>query len=230
MTPVSLSPRSADQPASPAASSQVRSLSNKWGITVLKNLAKLDIFNKYVIGEKVELLKAEYEGVGWDQFKIHSVDQKKLYTTELGPCLGLTVRGYDETGQLSHSGIAHVFMKDNLHQKFFEDLRGKVKGRIELFIAGGMYRQDELLKKIIDDAKEFKIDVVDNVSKTFFKKVALIFKGMAYRGESGIAQLYFDSKFNPQIVADLLITGISDLEQVISDPACKLQLLPDHLL
>ncbi|HEY5259473.1 MAG TPA: hypothetical protein VIJ46_02415 [Rhabdochlamydiaceae bacterium] len=222
------SPRDLDgNPAFAQTESPAATLSNRWQITILKTLQGLDLFKKYAIGEKVEFPESDYEMVGWDQFKIHSIDEKKLYTAELGPCLGLTARGYDESGQLIHTGIAHVFMSEDLHHKFFACMREKVKGRIELFLAGGGSKQAVLVGEIQAAAEEANIKVVDDVSQRFSKRVALIYKNMIYRGDSGIAQLYFDNRYNPQIVASLDMTGLSNLEEVVSDSACVLQQMGD---
>lgn len=222
------SPRTLDStPSSAPTESPAATLSDRWNITILKTLQGLDLFKKYAIGTQAEFPRSDYEMVGWDQFKVHSLDEKKLYTKELGPCLGLTARGYDESGKLSHTGMAHVFMSQDLHHKFFACMREKVKGRIELFLAGGGSKQAVLVAKIQAAAEEANIKVVDDVSQRFFKPIALIYKNMMYRGSSGIAQLYFDTQYNPQIVANLDMTGISNLEDVVSDSASVLQQMND---
>lgn len=206
-----------------AQSPQPAPLVDKWQITVSKALSKAEAFQKYPDGEITQLPESEYEMVGWDQFKIHSLDQKKLYTTQLGPCLGLSARGYDQNGQLSHVGIAHKFMNDDLPKEFLKKMGETAKGRIELFIAGGDGESTRLVNKILTFAKKSNIAVLDNLSKIFFRDYFLFYSNMVYRGSSGITQLFFDSKFNPHIQADLLITGLSNLNEVLSDPLSKLK-------
>lgn len=218
---------SSDQLESPVACTKTPNLSDRWQITISKSLQGLDLFKKYAIGTAAELPKSDYKMVGWDQFEVHSIDETKLYTTELGPCLGLTARGYDQSGQLSHTGIAHVMADDNLHREFFACMREKVKGRIELFVAGGGSKQAALVKMIKADAEKADIKVVDDVSQLLFKPIALFCKNMIYRGNSGITQLYFDNRYNPQIVANLDIAGVENLEEVLSDSTCVLRQMPN---
>lgn len=225
---------------------QASSPSAKWQITVSKSLQNIEAFKEYPIAEPVELFQVEppqsdykmveldfftkpveppqsdYEMVGWDQFEIHSIDQKKLYTTQLGPCLGLSARVYDIAGKLTHIGIAHKFVDDNLPQAFLESLREKVKGRIELFIAGGDNRSDELLGRIRSLVNEKNnVKIVDDVSKKFFKNFTLTLRNTVYFGFSGINQIYFDREFNSRLQVDLNV-GLSNSELLeLSDPVLK---------
>lgn len=205
--------------------------SNKWQITRSKTLDGVDIFQDYPVAEKTALPESDNEYVGWDHFKIHTVDQKRLYSTEFGPCVGLAVRGYDEADQLSHIGLAHVWSMKKVYIDFLQTVRKVVKGRIELFIAGGMNRATSNIAEIKDSiAKEHDIQVLDDVSIKFYKPIGLIYRNTMYRGDSGITQLYFDRDFNPRIELNLDMTGLDNLEEAVADVACKMMVLPDTAL
>lgn len=74
--PVSSSKDRDANPASDQTESPAATLSDRWQITILKTLKGLDLFKKYAIGTQAELPRSDYEMVGWDQFKVHSLDEK----------------------------------------------------------------------------------------------------------------------------------------------------------
>lgn len=204
--------------------------SNKWQITRSKTLDGVDIFQHYPVAEKAVLPESENEYVEWDQFKIHTVDQKRLYSKDFGPCLALAVRGYDESGKMSHIGLAHINSREQVYIDFLQKVREAVKGRIELFIAGGAKETTFHINEIWESwAKELKMEVMHDVSKRFFKRIALSYNDKTYRGSTGIAQLYFDREFNLRIEVDLEMTELERLEEVTSEKACELKVMPEDL-
>lgn len=206
-------------------------LSKQWQIQRDTTLNGVEMFQKYPVLELAKLEPSEYEYVGWDQFKIHAVHQKKLYSEEYGPCLALAVRGYDESGQLSHTGLAHVFMKKKVYTDFLEEVSKVVKGRIELFIAGGSAKALPHVVEIKSEiVPKFKMEVLHNVASLFYKSIGMQKGQMLYQGSSGIAQLYFDPHFNPTIVLNLEITGIDNLKECVEQNSCKFIVLSDEML
>ncbi len=195
---------------------QTPPLSNSWNITVSKALQTVDpSFKQYPIAKLADLPESDYEAVGWDYFKVHSIAEKKLYTTELGPCLGLSARGFDESGKLTHIGMAHKFMNDRLPEQFFDAMRQKVKGRIELFISGGDEESNSLLHKMRKLAKIGNIAILNDVSKRFFKEFYFPFQGMMHSASRGIHQIYFDQAFNPMLQAGVSVIGLPNFDELI---------------
>lgn len=206
-------------------------LSKQWQIQLDTTLNGVEMFQQYPVVELPKLESSKYEFVGWDQFKIHTVDQKRLYSKEYGPCLALVVRGYDESDQLSHTGLAHVFMKKKTYTDFLEEVGKMVRGRIELFIAGGSVKAlPHVVEITAEIAPRFKMEVLQDVTSQFFKAVGMQKGQKLYRGNSGIGQLYFDSHFNPTIALTLEISGIENLKEFVEQNSCKFIVLSDNML
>ncbi len=199
---------------------------DKWQVTISKSLHQVPGFGEYSIGEEIALYDS-HESVGWDHYLIRSINEKKLFTSQLGPCVGIAVRGYDQTGKLTHIGLAHKFRNENLHTVLFQKMREAVgKGHIEAFIAGGNDRQSKYLNKIISFAKKNQIQIVDNLTKKFFKSFNLFCEKTIYSGSSGISQIYFDQASNPHLYGDILFNGVENLTKILSNSACTIQAAP----
>lgn len=192
-------------------------LSDKWNITVSKPLQRhSQDFKNLPVAEEPQLPTEAFDPVGWDHYIIHSVAEKRLHTSQLGPCIGLAARGFDESGKLTHIGLAHSFMSETMPGTYFEELRKNIKGRIELFIAGGDREADSRLRSIYSLAKHHRITILHDVSKRFFKEFNLPYKQMLYRASSGISQIFFDQLFNLRLHADLEVIGLP-MKLLVSD-------------
>jgi len=190
-------------------SPQTFPLSDRWNITVSKTLQKhVAEFNDATIAHEVQT--EEFDQVGWDHFIIHSIAEKRLITTQLGPCIGLATRGFDEAGKLTHIGLAHSFASDKMPVNYFEELRKVIKGRIELFIAGGDREADSRLRAIYSLANQHHITILHNVAKRFFKEFYLPYQNMLYSASYGISQIYFDPLFNLRLHGDLNVIGLQN--------------------
>jgi hypothetical protein len=184
-------------------------LSDSWNITVSEPLHRLfDDFKHLPIAKETALPIEEFRSVGWDHYAIHSIREKRLDTSHLAPCIGLATRGFDESGKLTHIGLAHSFLNKKMPGTYFEELRKIIKGRIELFIAGGGRESDSNLRDIYALAMEHRITILHDVSQRFYKSFKLPVKGMLYRAISGINQIYFDKLFNLQLYADVDVLGL----------------------
>lgn len=101
--------------------------------------------------------------VGWDKGKVSQVGTElPLYTTELGPCIAILARAFQETDQVSHTAVHHVFMAPDKFSDTLKNLVEKtVKGTIEIFISGGNSDSREDCNKIISIIKQFQQRYLD---------------------------------------------------------------------
>lgn len=144
--------------------------------------------------------------VGWNDHKIVLGNDSRLYTTQVGPCVGVLARVFDPDSKENVAfGLAHCWTNADDATSMITDLINRgYKGRIQLYLAGGYpdYPLSLTIQKtilcFIKALPENTISSLENNLNIGCKATC----GKRWLLTVGLKELGFDVNGNPYLIVD----------------------------
>lgn len=157
-----------------------------------------------------------FRQVGWDQGVVMSAKDGRPFTTMLGPCIVIQMRGKNRSEAVTHLGLVHAMSQTDglaVFQETLEKMMAETEGEIELFIGGGYVRSAKLYQSIrrhIENVqvKNKQVTLKDDCFSVVDLATLFFHKGTTvYQGSAGIDEAGFDKDNQPFLVPSVQFTG-----------------------